>query len=165
MAIVDLEFVGLKSLEGHVTIDGKYVKLKKKKNKYFCTVETDKEQCEVIVYKSHVYTGNNWLLWNILYFVISCFGLLDFGLNNKCLVQDARFSLACKQDVQAVIRRQNFEDGGAMVKIETTAQVTETVNRQYYDKDAKRKHNMFKKVKLGVGMVAAIALAILFAVL
>ena len=165
MAIVDLEFVGLKSLEGHVTIDGKYVKLKKKKNKYFCTVETDKEQCEVIVYKSHVYTGNNWLLWNILYFVISCFGLLDFGLNNKCLVQDARFSLACKQDVQAVIRRQNFEDGGAMVKIETTAQVTEKVNRQYYDKDAKRKHNMFKKVKLGVGMVAAIALAILFAVL
>lgn len=165
MAIVNLEFVGLKSLEGHVTIDGKYVKLKKKKNKYFCTVETNQEQCEVIVYKSHVYTGNHWLLWNLLYFVISCFGLLDFGLNNKCLVQDARFTLTTKQDVQAVIRRQNFEDGGVMVKIETEAQVTETVNRQYYDKEAKRRHNMFKKVKLGAGIVAAIALAILFVLL
>ena len=161
MSKLALEFVGLKSLEGHVTVDGKYVKLKKVKGKYLCAIETDQEQCEIMIYQSHEYAGKHWLLWNSFCFLISLFGLFDTGLNKKCLVQDVRFTIATTEDTQAIIRRQNFVDGGIMVNVETPAAIGMIANRQYYDKEARKKHRLMKKVKFALTAVAVVVAAIL----
>ena len=161
MVKLELEFVGLKSLEGYVTVDGKYVKLKKVKGKYFCNLETNQEKSEVIIYKSHEYTSKHWFLWNAFCFLISLFGLFDTSFNKKCLVQDVRFTISTMQDTRAVIRRQNFVDGGAMVNVETSAAIGMITNQQYYDKAAKKKHSIMNKAKIALAAVVVLAVTLL----
>ncbi len=165
MAQLNLEFVGLKSLEGHVTVDGKFVKLKKVNQKYVCHMTTNQPQAEVVIYQSHPYTGKHWLLWNLFYFIVSLFGLFDVRYNKRCLVQDACLKIDVSQDANVVIRRENFVDGGAFVRTEITAQVETICNQQYYDKVGKKRASVMKKVKLAVTVLAVIAAAVVVVML
>ena len=155
MTKLDLEFVGLKNMEGCITVDGNFVKLKKNKAKeYTCSVETDKKQVDLIIYKSHNYYGKNWFWWNLLYFVISIFGLFDVRGDKKCIVIDGRFMISTEQDTKAIIRRQDFEDGGKVVEIETSSKVEEIKNIQFYDKEAKARQNKMKKFKIATTIIS-----------
>lgn len=166
MTKLDLEFVGLKNMEGCIIVDGKYVKLKKNKSKtYSCSVETDKKQVDVVIYKSHNYNGKNWFWWNLLYFVISVFGLFDIRSDKKCVVIDGRFSISTEQDTKAVIRRLDFEDRGKVVAIETSAQFEETKNIQYYDKEAKARSNKMQKFKIAATIIVMALIITLVVVL
>ena len=165
MAQLNLEFVGLKSLEGHVTVDGKFIKLKKVNQKYVCNIETTQPQAEVVIYQSHSYTGKHWLLLNLFYFLLSVFGLFDVRHGKRCLVQDARFKIDVAQDANLIIRRENFVDGGAFVRTETTAPVETICNQQYYDKVGKKRAAVMKKVKLAVAVLAVIAATVVVVML
>jgi len=166
MTKLDLEFVGLKDLEGCITVDGKYVKIKKNKQKeYTCNIETDKKQVEVVVYKSHNYYGKNWFWWNLLYFIISIFGIFDARQDKKCLVVDARLTISTEQDAKVILRRQDFEDGGKVMEIETSSQFEETKNIQYYDKEAKARHKKMKKFKIATTIISLALIIVLIIVL
>lgn len=165
MAKLELEFVGFKQVEGNIAVDGKIIKFKKNKNKTYSYVSDGvSEKCEIVVYKTHNYIGKNWFWWNLLYFFVSMFGLFDIKQNKKCLVFDGRFCVDVKEDTRVVIRRQNFENGGKLFLLETSSEVEETSNVQYYDKEAKKKHRKMKKFKLAttiIAMVLTIALIVL----
>ena len=166
MTKLDLEFIGLKNMEGCITVDGKYVKLKKNKQKsYACSIETDKQQVDVVVYKSHNYYGKNWFWWNLLYFVISIFGLFDVRGDKKCLVIDARFTISTEQDTKAILRRQDFEDGARVVEIESSSQIEETKNIQFYDKEAKARQKKMKKFKIATTIISLALIVTLIVVL
>ncbi len=166
MTKLDLEFVGLKNMEGCITVDGKYVKLKKNKQKiYSCSVETEKEKVDVVIYKSHQYYGKNWFWWNLLYFVISIFGLFDIRGDRNCLVIDGRFTISNEQDTKAILRRQDFEDGAKLVEVETSAKVEEIKNIQYFDKEAKKKQNKMKKFKIAATIITLALIITLIVVL
>lgn len=160
MAQLNLEFIGLKSLAGHVTVNGEFIKLKKDHGKYFYTMNTEQPAVEVVIYQPHYYEGKFWFFWNLLYFLVSVFGLFDMRLNKRCLVLDARLKIATTQDAQVVIRRQNFVDGGALVSTETTAQVEIISNQQYYDKAAKKKASLMRKFKIAIAVVAVLIAAV-----
>jgi len=154
MTKLDLEFIGLKNMEGCIVVDGKYVKLKKNKEKtYSCSVETDKKQVEVVIYKTHNYFGKNWFWWNLLYFVISVFGLFDVRADKKCLVLDGSFNISTEQDTKVIFRRLDFEEGARFVEVETSSEVEELSNTQYYDKEAKARHKKMKKFKIATTII------------
>lgn len=163
--ILDLEFVGFKEIENSITVDGKFIKLNKNKDKtYSCSVETNNSSCEVVIQKAHYYSGKNWFWWNLLYFVVSFFGLFDIRQNKRFLVLDSRFTIEITKDTKAVIQRQDFEDGGKLLTVETDSKVEEFSNIQYYDKEARKKHSKMKKFKIGA-IIVAIALVALVVVL
>ena len=155
MSKINLEFVGFKALEGGILVNDKIVKLKKEKNKnYTCEVETEEKTCNLVIYKSHYYSGKNWFWWNLLYFVVSVFGLFDIKHDKKCVVYDGRFNLPIDGDTNIVIKRQDFEDGGKLATIETTAQVEEVSNIQFYDKEARKRHRIMKKFKIAATIIS-----------
>ena len=166
MANLDLEFVGLKNMEGSIFVNGSFVRLKKnrKTKTYYCNMELKEKKCEVVVYKTHHYFGKNWLWWNLLFFFVSLFGLFDARHSKKCLVLDGRFNLNIEKDTKIVFRRKDFEDGGQFVSLETDANVEEISNIQYYDKEAKKKHAIMNKVKIGatIGVFLLAILLIMF---
>ena len=78
MAKLEFEFVGFYDCDRYITVNGKFVKFEKTEKKtYTCNVETIDDKCEVMVYQPHKYTGKHWLLWNLMFFIISLFGLFD----------------------------------------------------------------------------------------
>ena len=166
MAKLDLEFIGLNNLVGNILINGKFPKFKKTENKTLsCQIETTANECEVIIYKAHHYTGKAWLFWNLFYFIISIFGIFDERQNKKCLVIDAKFTITTTQDTQVVISKQDFVDGGKLVSIDTASQTNEISNIQYYDKEARKKHSKMKKFKILTTILIVILLVVLIIVL
>lgn len=164
--ILDLQFVGLQEMKKHITINGKLAKPKKnKQNEYIHSAKSADGNYEVIIYKNHQYVGKNWFWWNLLFFVISIFGIFDMWHGSKFLVIDSRFKISISNDSKLIIRRQNFEDGGKYVLLEGDAKVEEICNIQFQDKLAKKRHSKMKKIKIALTAVVVITAVVLIAVL
>lgn len=167
---LDFEFVGFKDSVNSVLVDGKVVKLEKEKDenkkiKYIYSHETNKNTCDVVIYKSHNYEGKHWFWWNLLYFFISVFGIFDSKNNTKFAVIDASFKVTSDKDAKVLVKRLDFTDKGKLVSVETDASVEEFSNIQYYDKEAKKKHAKMKKAKIGVTIATVLLIAALIAFL
>lgn len=166
MARLELEFVGFNNNDCFITVDGKYVKMKKNKTgSYTYNCETNNSKSEILIYKGHYYQTKRWVWWNLLYFIISLFGILDMWQNSKCLVLEAKFNVSTEQDASVVVQRQKFEDGGKFVDMVTQASIEEVSNIQYYDKTAQLKVKKMKKIKLFTAMTIIILTTILIFVL
>ena len=148
MAVLNLDFVGFGKNEGFITVDGKFAKLKKTAGAYTCTYETDKSDCEVVIYKTHHYYGKYWFWRNLIYFIISVFGIFDVKKDKKCLVLDGKYIVSAEQDARLGFKRQDFVDGGPLAVIYTPVKVQVISNVQYSDKTAMKRHSKMKLLKL-----------------
>ena len=169
MAKLQFELVGYNDALNTMTVNDKFVKFQKnKQGKRVCTVETNKDVAEVIIYQSHHYNGKAWFWWNLFCYFISIFGIFDVRQNKRFLVVDCRFNITLSQDTNVVLNILKFEDNGKLLEVETDAQVEQLTNIQYFDTEAKAKHKKMKKAKLlltfGIILAGAIA-GILVAVL
>ena len=162
MAKLNLQFVGFKEAVGCIAVNGKLVNVKKNRDKtYSCELEATEAKSEVVIYRSHNYGGKAWFWWNMLYFIISLFGIFEGRQNGKCLVLDAKFNISTEQDTNVIIRRNDFVDGEKLVSIETEAEVEEISNIQYYDKEARKKHAKMKKIKIATAVITVALIVIL----
>ena len=160
MARLDLEFNSLTDADG-ITVDGKFVKLKQEKNKgYACSIETDKNECEVFICKGHKYLGKNWFWWNLLFFVISIFGIFDMR-NGKFLVWDVRLKISTNKDTKVVLNRADFTNGGKVVNIESDSEVEEISNIQIYDNEAKVRNAKMKKFKTWATIISLVTIVLI----
>ena len=161
MAKLELEIVGYNNALNSLTINGKNVKLinDKKSNKRRCFVEAD--QAEVVVCKTHNYTGKHWFWWNLFYYLISIFGIFDYNNNKRCLVVDFRFNIKLENETKVVMKINNFEDGGRFAELESEAEVEEISNVQCFDKTAKIRHKKMKKAKAGIFIVSVVLITLI----
>lgn len=78
MKIINIEFAGDTAFNPELKVDGK--KCKKKKvgqgRKVF-TLETDKDELDIELYKWHEEESSLWLVMSLLFFIISIFGIFD----------------------------------------------------------------------------------------
>ena len=162
MANVTLEFVGTNKALKTLTINNKHVKVKKDRDgKKRCQFETNEPEVEIRISQNHYYYGKNWFWWNLLYYVVSIFGIFDIRQNTKFLVIDCVFKLHITEDTTATLKILNFQDGGKFLEIQSNADVEEISNKYYFDKEAKQKHRKMKKAKIGVLITSAILIAVL----
>ena len=160
MKKLELEFIGLNDKELNILVDGKFVKPKKNKDKiYTACYSTDKDECEVVVFKPHRYLGKGYLWWNLLFFFISIFGIFDVRANKRLAVLDCRFTIKLESDTLVRLARLDFVDGEKAIEIITQAQTCEIANVHYFDKDAKIRSKKVKRAK-----IISTALAVLIAV-
>ncbi|MBP3431979.1 MAG: hypothetical protein J6K39_03915 [Clostridia bacterium] len=151
MTKLEIEVVGFNTALNMMTANGKYVKLKKHDNRTrTCVVEPEQKTVDVVIYKSHAYTGKCWFWWNLLYFIISIFGIFDVRQEKRCLCVDCRFKIDVEKDSKVTLKILNFEDGGKVLEIESEAKVEELSNVQGYDKEAQKKHKKMNKAKIGI---------------
>lgn len=161
MAKLELEIVGYNDSLNSLTVNGKRVKMiNNKNNTRTCFVEAEK--AEVLVFKTHNYTGKHWFWWNLLYYLISIFGIFDFNNNKRCLVVDFRFNLKLENDTKVIMKINNFEDGGRFAELESEVELEEISNIQCFDKIAQKRQKKMKKAKIGIffGSVALIAILV-----
>ena len=94
---------------------------------------------------------------------LGIFGIFDFGFNRKCMVLDSRFYVSTEKDANVVVKANNFVDGALFVDITADAEVEQIANKQYYDKDALKRHTIMKKAKLGIsaGIIVATVITLI----
>ena len=161
MAKLELEVVGYNDSINMMTINGKRVKLQynKETKTRSCFVEADK--AEIVIYKTHYYTGKHWFWWNLLYYLISIFGIFDSNHNKRCLVVDCRFNTNLETDKKITLNVQNFEDGGKFAELQSDEPFEEISNIQYFDQEAQKRHKKMKKAKIGIFIGFAILITLI----
>lgn len=168
MARIDIRFDGFRGLENHITVNGKSPKLTRTQNgSYVCSAEAQDGAFDVSIYKGHYYTGKAWFWWNLLYFIVSVFGIFDIKQDKRCMVVDGRFRIIAEKDSYAIISKQKFVDGYELelAQVETNGQLETVSNVQYSDSEGKRRRSIMKKCKAGLIFLTILAVGILIVLL
>lgn len=164
MAKLSIDIVGINVATENIMIDGKRPKLVKNgAGRRSCVIETDKSEVEVSICHNHYYNGKNWFWWNLLFFIVSIFGIFDIYQNTRFLVVDCRFKLAINGDTNVELQIQNFEDGGKLLEVVSDNNVEILENKQFYDKEAQKRHKIMKKAKIGIvfGVILLVSILML----
>ncbi len=160
MAKLELEFVGFNDALNRMTINGKFAQIEKMQDgTKKCVAEVTEPTAEVVVYKSHYYTGKAWFWWALLYYVISLFGIFDARQDKKCMVIDCRFKINLDTDKKVVLKVKDFEDGGKFLEFEGETQVEELINKQYFDMEARKRHKKMRKAKAAMTVCSLVIIA------
>lgn len=160
MAVVEFELIGLNESVESIIVDGKSPKVNGngKGNKCF-SIETNKDCIDLIIYKTHYYVGVFWFLWEMLYFIISIFGIFDMYRDKRCLVIDCRYTIAVNNDMKVTLKRVKFENYGLYLEVLGDLDAKEHSNIQYFDEKAQKRHKIMKRIKLVI-IIAVIFLII-----
>ena len=162
MSRLELEIQGYNYAIETMTVNGKSCKMTNKNNSTkTCIIENIEGKAEVVIYKAHHYIGKNWFWWNLLYFLVSIFGIFDVRHDKKFLVVDCRFNVLVSGDTKAVLMINDFKDGGRFLDVECENNIEKIANKQYFDKTAKEKHKKMKKAKIGITVASLVAIALI----
>lgn len=160
MTKLEIEIIGYNDAVESMTIDNKSVKIVKEDKIRKCVYESDCNIAEVVICKAHHYSGKRWFWWNLLYYLISIFGVFDIRHNKKFNVIDCRFDVNLTKDTTVKLSIKDFENNGEFVDIEADAVIIEKANIQYVDDIAKQRHKKMKKAKIGI-FISVIVITIL----
>ena len=128
----------------------------------FAQVDGDRADC--VIYKTHEYGGKLWWLFNILYYIISVFGIFDIKQDKSCSVVDCRFRLNLTQDTtKAYISICDVKEDKFAI-IDTIAEIEEFSNKKYIDYIGVKRRNILKWIKIAIFLGCLIAgIAVLIA--
>lgn len=156
---------GAEHLRPVIKIDGKAVKTKKNDfGSRTCVYNTDKDKVEVHVYKHLELAGKMWFLMNIVYFIVSLFGIFDSPYDKKCIVLDCKFMVTLKENSKVSLALNAKQQQGKAANIETDCEITELENNFYVDNTIKKRWKIAlitRLVLLAIAIVTFIIILVL----
>ena len=166
MGRLNLNIQGYNNALDTITINGKACKVIRNRREKTTSVSMDVEGdvAHVIIYKPHAYVGKHWLLWSLIYFIVSIFGVFDTRYHKRNLIVDCRFDvITYGEDTNVNATVLTYRDKEPFLKIESDASITEIANTMYCDLEAKKKAKIAKRAKIFVflAVVAIIAAIVL----
>lgn len=147
------------SRDAIISVDGEPVKLGRLKGGgRGCAYLTDRSEVELTVTKVSEVSGRFWFLWNMLFFIISCFGIFcgRYDKSGICINYRLRLRLNGQDNVQLQFNR--FAEGAPAISGSGTCAAEETENVYYTDYQAKKRFKLLTltKVLLWLVLVAVI---------
>ena len=125
------------------------------------TIETEKSKIDVTLYKYLEVNSPLYIFWQILFFVLSVWGIFNKRLDKKCVVLKYRATINLENNDTTVIARinTNYKETKAL-NIETETEFTEQENTREVDKNAKKRLKVLKIIKiiLWIALIAGFVL-------
>lgn len=116
---LNLSFEGTYRPLTEIYVDGKRVSFKKKKKQRFASIQTEKENVELEIKRYSRYNFKLWFLNELIFFIISIFGIFDQRFGNFC------YETTCKIQIPLTNESTNFafrflvpKNNGEVVRIE-----------------------------------------------
>ncbi|MDE6691743.1 MAG: hypothetical protein K2K04_07215 [Clostridia bacterium] len=161
MRELDLKLTGRRNLgEVVVCIDDKPVKLKKSGyGNLACTYQTESDKVNIKVYRMLDVGGVVWFLTQIIFFLITIFGIFDVHRKERCWVIDFEAEVELKERNQLTLQCNFPRENGAAINIQTDTVCRELSNICYSDGSAKKKLKWLKitKLLLALAIIAIVA--------
>jgi len=160
MRNLEIKLKGCAGIIPVVKIDGKSIKLKNNTfgNKV-ANFQTDKEKVNVKIYRYLELGGKFWLLTEILFFLISLFGVFDAKRDKSCTILDVDLDVSLnEQTILALALNSNKKDKKG-VAIEVNTEVQENSNICFVDDVIAKRKKALRFIKIGI----FVAIAALFA--
>lgn len=149
-----------------IKIDDKKVNLLKNKfgNKVVI-YETENPTVNIKIKKYLEINSKAWLLWQMLFFFLSVFGIFDFKLDKKCVVIDCEFEVKLEEITTLNISMNYVRSLEKALKVDSNADVNEIKNIAYVDEKAKKRMKVLKITKICTFAALLVLAVVLLAVL
>lgn len=143
-----------------MTIDGQNIKPQKDKGGHdVYTFETERSSVDIILNKYLEVNSSFYIFWQILFFIISLFGICNKRLDKNCVVLKYHATIKVNENTEVTARIKTGYKETQALNLETTAEVMEDVNERFVDKNAKKRLKALKIIKIGL-WIALIAMII-----
>ncbi len=171
MKKLEIKITSHQSVDGLVMkIDGKIAKFKKNSfDNLVCYHQTEQNNVHIELYRLIDVGGPIWFIVQLIFFLISIFGLFDVHRKESCLSIEADFDIELKDIENSVIfminRQQNVN--GKALDVDSNQNVIELSNRVFLDEKAKKKLKKLKisKIVLALLVIAAAIIATVFIII
>lgn len=149
-----------------IKIDDKKVNLLKNKfgNKTVI-YETENPTVNIKIKKYLEINSKAWLLWQMLFFFLSVFGIFDFKLDKKCVIIDCEFEVKLEEITTLNLSMNYMKSLEKALKVDSNADIKEIKNVAYVDEQAKKRMKVLKTTKIctfaGLIVLAVVLLVVL----
>lgn len=147
----------------NIKIDGTEVKGKINNfGSYETTFSTDKSEIEVCVSRILELSGKLWLLYAIITYLVSVFGIFAPPYDRKCIIYNIDFKVKLNENTNVTISILPLKNDGKAGNFTTQGEILELKNEFSVDKKAKLKRNILLTIKLlswvAIGVVLTLVL-------
>ena len=164
MKNMNLKILGVSNkFKPYVMIDGKTVQYKRNNfGSYETTFSTDKSEIEVCVSRILELSGKLWLLYAIITYLVSVFGIFAPPYDRKCIIYNIDFKVKLNENTNVTISILPLKNDGKAGNFTTQGEILELKNEFSVDKKAKLKRNILLTIKLlswvAIGVVLTLVL-------
>ena len=160
-----LEIFGNSAYKPIVTIDGERCQYENGAwDKGVIHYATDKDKVSVSITKTIEINTRFWLLWQIFYYIISLFGLLDFRPDKKGISYTVQFDIDLISDYTvASVRLLKQKRYGLAANIKANSNIHIGTNRFYIDPKAKKHRRILVLMEFLILIAAIVALILALA--
>ena len=123
--------------------------------------ETSANSVDVSLYKYLEVNSAAYFFWQILFYIISIFGLFDKRPDKGCVVLKYHATITLNGGTEVVMRVNKSKKDVTAVQLETATEVVEHENVKMTDKKAKKKLKGLKVTKIALFIAFVVSLAFL----
>ena len=154
---------GYASKDTTFLVDGTKVKIKNNKfgNKVF-EYQTEKSEVTIVIKRLLEINSRFWLAWQLLFFVISIFGIFDVRGSKGYFVVDCELKVKVQEDTQVTLKMNDSPQKTIACQVESNTEVEEIKNSYYIDEQAKKKGKKLVFAKIVTFLVIAVVAVLIF---
>ena len=158
---LSVKLTGYASKDTMFLVDGQKVKFKNNKfgNRIF-EYQTDKDYATITINRFLEINSKLWLFWQLLFFVISIFGIFDMRHAKGYFVVDCELKIKLTQDTQITLKMNDSPKNDFACTVVAEAEVEQIRNRYYVDEKAKKRGKILVFAKI-LTFIAIAALGVL----
>ena len=159
MNTLNLKIMGVLRGDTFVTVDGARV------DSNSCAIQTEKTQVRVAVCRYIDVGGPLWFITQLLFFIVSIFGVFDVHAKRKYLVADCRIDVSLKEVSNLTIRINPPRKNAKVAEFVGDVWLAEWSNKYVADGKAKKIYlalNLIKVLLFLGGIVGLVALIMHF---
>lgn len=148
---------GYASKDTMFLVDGQKVKFKNNRfgNKEF-VYQTEKSKVNITINRFLEINSKFWLLWQLLFFVISIFGIFDMRSSRGYFVVDCEMNVDVSEDTKLTLKMNDSPKNDYACTYECNTQVEEVKNQYYVDEKAQKRGKILVWAKILTFAVFAI---------
>ena len=165
MRELEIKFTGRPNInETAVYIDDAPVEYTKNKNgQWICKYQTENDKVNIKVYRMLDVGGIWWFLTQILFFLISIFGIFDVHRKERCLVIDFEAEVDLREQNNITLQFTRPKENQAAINVQTDLPTQVISNSYYTDTKAKklRKGLMLTKLFTALAIIAIIIVVLI----
>ena len=152
MNVLNLRITGALRGDTFVTVDGARV------DSNVCAIQTEKAQVRVAVCRYVDVGGPLWFITQLLFFIISIFGIFDVHGRGKYLVADCQMDIYLKQTCDLTIKINAPKKNVKVAEFTGDIWLAEWSNKYVPDERAKKIYRALNITKLCLALAAIVTL-------
>lgn len=154
---LEIKLTGVQNIdEIVVNVDDNPQKFKKNEfGSLICNYQTENDKVNIKVSRMLDCGGILWFITQLLFFIISIFGLLDIHHREKCLIIDFETEIDLKDENKITLQFNSQQENEKAINVQTDLTSQEISNKYYLDVKSKKtiKYLRLAKILLALAII------------